>query len=218
MGERLGPEQRETIGKFDLQQTDRTGILLQVEKGAEVEMSKPDIEKFHLHARAFAAADFGIKDLDVGKQKSRLELIEIAKSHKGLRGLASKLENIRVTITGKEKITWDLTVLRKALGIRYPAFVSEPYEASINIPQGARTATGKLIDGEKIGKAFRQALSRMKLNEEDINAILRAGVSPFVDTEALEKAIEEGLVLPPEARTVVDIIWTVAALPLQKES
>lgn len=208
--------ERKKIGEFELQPTDLPGIFLQVEKGAEVEISELDIRRLQEFAHAFAETEFGIRDLRGRRGESRPELIQIAKSHEGLRGLVSEFEGFRVTITRKVKREWDPEVLQEALGILYTAFVSEDYEVSINIPQGAKTATGELINREKISEAIRQALSSMGLNEEDISAILGECVSPRVDTRALQKAIEEGRAsIPPEASTE-DITWEVKALPLQK--
>lgn len=213
-----GVSERKRIGGFELQPTHLPGISLQVEEGVEIEMSRSDIEKLHILACAFTTADFGIKDLDVGKKESRPGLIQIAESHKGLRGLVSELENFRVTITEKHKKKWDLEVLRDSLGILYTAFVGEDYEARINIPHGARTATGKAIDREKIHEAIRKTLGRMGLDGKDIDAILSERVSLRVDEKALQTAIEEKRAsIPPEASRE-DISWEVRALPLQKGS
>lgn len=220
MGERLVPNldvlERKRIGRFELQPTRFPGIFLQVEEGVEITMPEPEIRKFHVLASAFVTADFGIKNLGVERQESRPELIQIAKQHEGLRGLVSELEGFRVTITEKHKKEWNLEALQSSLGVLYTAFVGEDYETRINIPHGARTATGKAIDREKIGKAIRQALGRMGLGDKDIAAILSETVSLRVDEKALERAVEEERVsIPPEASTD-DITWEVRALPLQK--
>lgn len=214
----LDVSERKKIGGFELQPTSLPGISLQVEEGVEIKMSRLDIEKFHILASAFTTADFGIKDLDVGKKESRPGLIQIAKSHEGLRGLVSELEGYRVTITEKHKKTWNLEVLQDSLGILYPAIVSEDYVARINIPQGARTATGKAIDKEKIHEAIRKALGRMGLDDKDIDAILSKTVSLRVDEKALETAIEEKRASIPLEASSEDITWEVRALPLQQGS
>lgn len=210
--------ERKKIGGFELQQTLLPGISLQVKEGVEIKMSRSDIEKFHALARAFVTADFGIKDLDVEKKESRPELIQIAKSHEGLRGLVSEFEGFRVTITEKHEKEWNPEVLQDSLGILYTALVSEDYVARINIPHGARTATGKAIDRDKIHEAIRKALGRMGLDGKDIDAILTKTVSLRVDEKALQTAIEEKRAsIPPEASRE-NITWEVRALPLQKGS
>lgn len=213
-----GVSERKKIGGFELQPTYLPGVSLQVEEGVKIKMSRSDIEKLHALARAFATADFGIKDLDVGKKESRPELIRIAESHEGLRGLVSELENFRVIITKKSKKEWNLEVLQDSLGILYTALVGEDYEARINIPHGARTATGKAIDREKIHEAIRKALGRIGLDGKDIDAILSEKTSLRVDEKALERAIKEKRALIPPEASREDITWEVRALPLQQGS
>jgi len=207
-----GEPEREKKGKFPLQSTHIEGVSLKVDKDKEVDILKKTVETLYEVGKEFTSADFGQKGLGKERGTKRKTIVEIAKDHENLRGLVSEVDDWEITITPKIKREWNRKVLQESLGILYSSLTREDYTAKINIPQGAVTTTGEVIDREKVRHTVREALRGLGLEDSDISAIMKEEISMRLDEDELRQAVAEGRAKLPEEAVKEEIItWTVKA-------
>lgn len=189
--------------KFEMVDTHLEGVQLkrdpQVEK---VDILDKTVERLYETSKICAEAKFKTDELaqklDPGKDKIK----EIAKKHKGLRGLISEKDNFGVTVTPRESTTYNREPLKRGIGISYSAVVRETIRASISVP-------AEVVSEEKLEEEINKALIRAGIPEDELGKVVRFKVDLDVDEKKLEEMEEQGkLDLPEQARTT-QITWGV---------
>ena len=190
MGERLKqtPIERKNPRNIDFVETHLKGVYLKVVKGETVRMDEETIELYHRLGDVFAPASHAESDLKNQNKVVSASLKEIAKRFKHFRGMVSEEDAWDITATRSTKEVPVREVLRENLGIAYHSYVSEDYEAKINVPHGTLTADGEPIEAETIQNAFVAALRKIGLSDVQIGEIVTDEIKLKVNKKALKKA------------------------------
>ncbi|OIO46025.1 MAG: hypothetical protein AUJ31_02675 [Parcubacteria group bacterium CG1_02_39_15] len=202
--------------RFEVFPTELPGVQLRIEPGVELDILRKTIEGFYQLAKQFAEVKFQIDDLDSQQTPRREEIIGVAKEHEGLRGLTSEEDNFVLTVTPREKIIWNRELLKKSMGIAYPAVTREDLAVNVAIPVGFVTEKGVTISEEVMADAIGEALVNLGISKEDLAKVMRQEVNLTLDEEKVTAMVNQGRVNLIEGAKTSEITWTVRVDRLKK--
>jgi len=194
--------------RFETVLTHLPGVQLRKEPGITLDILRKTIVSFYQSAKEYAKTHWQIEALSDQQKPQREEIIKVVKENEGLRGLISEEDNFVLTVGPREKITWDRELLKKSLGIAYPAVAREDLVVNLSIPVGF--VTPKVTISEKLlREALSKALIDLGISQQNLKKIMQQEIVPSLDEKKLAEMINQGRVkLLPGARTA-EITWSV---------
>lgn len=211
--EKIEKKRKESFETFP---TELPGVQLRIEPGVQLDILRKTINKFYQLAKQFAEVKFKIDELINQQALWRKEIITIVKEHEGLRGLISEKDNFVLTITPREKITWNRELLKRSLGIAYSSLVREDLVVNLSIPLGFVTKKGVTISEEVMAKAIGEALISLGISQKDLVKVMHQEVNINLDEEKLTEMVNQGQVKLLEGAKTSEITWQVRVDRLMK--
>jgi hypothetical protein len=199
--------------EFETIHSEISGVSLRAEAGVKPRMVRRTIEKLVLLARRHAERKFQIDNLTSQQEKSGEKIKHIARTHKGLRGVESKIGNFILNVFPRESIVWNIPRLKKSLGSAFSLVVSKDFVATISVPAGFQTNKGP-ADTELFQQVITQSMLDLGFSEEDLPKMMRTETIHRVDEGKLEELIASGQVRLLKGTRQAKENWAITVAPL----
>jgi hypothetical protein len=195
--------------RFETVPTHLPGVQLRKEPGVLLDILRKTVTTFYQVAKEFAKTHWQIRDLTGQQDLLREKIIDLVKGNEGLRGIISEEDNFVLTISPREKVSWDQKLLKKSLGIVYSAITREELVVNISIPVGF--VTPKVTISEKLlSDVLSKALiENLGISQQDLKKIMRQEVVLSLDEKKLTEMINQGQVKLLPGTQTIEIIWSV---------
>ena len=208
-------EPRKSGENFDRFSTPDPEVVLRIELGTKPKVRIEAVRALKEIARKYLKTHKQEKGAKGKLDEFKRQILRIIGQIPQLRGIEFSKERDGLNFIPVPNITYDLDLLKQALGPLYPRVVTEETTVELLLPTGGvETPTG-IIKTPELYNQLKETLKNRGIDETEVNRLITLSVEPKVNKEELKRLEAEGLVLPEGARQVEPPTWTIKPFKIQ---
>jgi len=196
---------------MEKQESGVKGVYFRAERGKRLRIPTTLTHQFLDTVKKFAELKFEIQRLEEEAELLRLDIIEIARRHPGLRGVEWPEENIILTVSPRK--SWNTEAVKVWLG-EYFGFCTEG-SLRITIATPLKGKDGKLISSKVIISAIEKALRSLGVTLDGVFLLPPEETVHEVKEDVIKILQKEGKIGPMPSGAL-KITWAVSLRPWRR--